>query len=273
MRARRDRVEGTPLDLAAVVKGRGSKVAGVALLCALTISIGGIARAGGGYYMSESTSLLVQEKRGVVLMIHGGGWKGNIGARADILMAAYISGFNGWGYRVFNLAHRPGRYSLIDTIAAVDAINAKFPDRPLCIFGGSSGGHLALMAAIERRKIVDCVIDQAGIPDLVKPDTVSGWQPIHDLAERIWGRKGLEDVSPMQRSKEIKVPVLVIAPDCDQTTSFARQAKFADKLRRGTLLRQYGGEGYNTGHCEITWASVNEGAAAQRAFLDRYAGG
>lgn len=221
--------------------------------------------------MSNNPPLL-GEQRGVVITIHGGGWRGNAGAAADIVMASYIGQFSGWGYRVYNLAHRPGRFSLIDTLAAVEEVRAAHPAEPLCIFGGSSGGHLALMAAIELPGLVDCVIDQAGTPDLVKPDTAPGWDEIHRAAVRIWGRRGIREVSPMQRARELDAPVLVIAPDCDQTTSLARQEKLVRKLRSGQLLRQYGGVGYDTGHCEIGWPSLYETLATDQAFLDQHAG-
>jgi dipeptidyl aminopeptidase/acylaminoacyl peptidase len=243
-----------------------------ALACAVSIAVASPVQAKAGYYMSNNPPLLTAEKRPIVITIHGGGWKGSIGSRADILMSSYIGQFNNWGYRVYNLAHRSGRYSLIDTLDAVQAVANRNPGRPICMFGGSSGGHLSLMAAIELPDLVDCVIDQAGIPDLVKPDTVPGWQPIHETALRIWGAKGIHKVNPMERVREIRAPVLVIAPDCDQTTSLARQEKLVRKLRRGQLLRQYGGEGYDTGHCEITWDSISAGATAERSFLEQTVG-
>ena len=230
-----------------------------------------VAGAGPKYYLSDNPPL-EPVKRGVVITVHGGGWEGNYGAAADTLMAQYVGAYQRWGYRVYNLGHRPRRLSLVDTIDAVERVSRKHPRRPLCLFGGSSGGHLVLMAAIERPELVDCVIDQAGTPDLINPDTAPGWQKIHDAAVKYWGRRGVRQVSPMQRAKELVAPVLVIAPECDFGTSIARQERFVRKLKRGRLLRQYAGPGYNTGHCELTWESILAGVAAQHEFLDRHAG-
>jgi hypothetical protein len=82
-------------------------------------------------------------------------------------------------------------------------------------------------------------------------------------------------VNPIERAREIRDPVLLVAPECDVVVSVARQQKFIGKLRRGKLLVQQAaqpGEGYDTGHCPLTWESVNEGFQAQRDFLDKHAG-
>ena len=223
------------------------------------------------YYLSNNPPI-GPAKPGVVITVHGGGWGGNYGPSADLLMSSYIHAFQSWGYRDYNLAHRPGRLSLVDMIDAVEHVSSANPGKPLCLFGGSSGGHLVLMAAIERPKLVDCVIDQAGIPDLVRPDSTEGWQHIHDLAVDYWGRRHLRDVSPMQHARELKAPVLVIAPDCDFATSVARQQKLVRKLRRGKLFVEHGGVGYDTGHCEVASDSIAAGNAAMHQFLDRHAG-
>jgi dipeptidyl aminopeptidase/acylaminoacyl peptidase len=241
------------------------------LALGLALLVGGVAVAARPYHLSKWPPA-EPAKRGVVITVHGGGWEGNYGAAADQLMGPYIQTYRKWGFRVYNLAHRPGRKSLVDMIDAVERVSRRHPTSPLCLFGGSSGGHLVLMAAAERPKLIDCVINQAGTPDLVNPDSAPGWQHIHDTAVRYWGRANLRDVSPMQNARDIRAPVLVIQPDCDFATTVARQQKFVNKIRRGTLLVQEGGEGFNTGHCELTWESVIAGVQAQHDFFDRYAG-
>jgi dipeptidyl aminopeptidase/acylaminoacyl peptidase len=149
-------------------------------------------------------------------------------------------------------------------------VSRERPGRPLCLFGGSSGGDLVLLAAAELPELVDCVIDQAAIPDLIHPDTTEGWPFIHQRAVDIWGNGGLRDVSPMQRARDIRAPVLVIAPECDRDTSIARQQQFVAKLRRAKLYIQQAGPGYDTGHCEVTWESITGGWNEQQRFLAKY---
>jgi alpha-beta hydrolase superfamily lysophospholipase len=243
------------------------------VLVATLASAVGIATAGPAYHLSDNPPTGAP-KRGVVITVHGGGWK-NYGAAADDLMSLYIDSYTGWGFRVYNLGHRARRKSLVDMLDAVERVSRKNPDRPLCLFGGSSGADLVLIAAAELPKLIDCVIAQGPIPDLVKPDPErDAWQIVHQLAVQVWGRR-IHEVNPMERAREIRDPVLLIAPECDVVVSVGRQQKFVSKLRRGTLLVQQAaapGEGYDTGHCPLTWESVYEGFQAQRDFLERYAG-
>jgi dipeptidyl aminopeptidase/acylaminoacyl peptidase len=210
-----------------------------------------------------------------VITVHGGGWEGNYGSDADVLMSAYITSFQDWGYRVFNLAHRPNRKSVKDMLDAVVRVKDRYPKRPLCLFGGSSGGHLVLMAAIREPDLVDCVIDQGGIPDLIRPDTTPGWVDVREKAAGIWGENGLRAVSPYQHARKIEAPVLVIAPACDQITSVARQQELVDAIGRAQLLVQAAaavpGTGIDTGHCELTYDSVVAEFDEMHAFVDRYA--
>ena len=240
------------------------------IVAAGTLAAGVAVARGGGYYLSNNAPVEPAHK-GVVITVHGGGWK-NYGAEADQVMSLYIDDYTSWGFRVDNLGHRAGRKSLTDTIDAVKRVSRKNPDVPLCLFGGSSGANLVLMADAAEPKLIDCVIAQAPIADLVRPDSVPAWSIVHDLAVSIWGKKHLTDISPMQHAKEIRDPVLLIQPDCDPVTTVARQQKFASKLKRAKLLVQQGGDGYDTGHCPLTWESVYEGFGAQRSFLERFAG-
>lgn len=246
----------------------------VAALGSAAILATGAAGKPAPYYLSDNPPT-GPAKRGIVITVHGGGWEGNYGADADTLMSAYITSFEGWGYRVFNLAHRPGAKSLKDMLDAVERVKNRYPKRPLCLFGGSSGGHLVLMAAIREPKLVDCVIDQGGIADLIRPDTAPGWLGIRDKAAEYWGEKGLRAVSPYQHARKIKAPVLVIAPACDQLTSVARQQELVDAIKRARLLVQPAaapGTGIDTGHCELTYDSVVAEFDAMHAFVDKYAG-
>ena len=109
-----------------------------------------------------------------------------MGSDADTLMSGSVASFQEWGHRVFNLGHRPIARSLKVMLAAVHRVKARYPERRLCLFGCSSGGHLVLMAAIREPELVVCVIARGGIAELLRLDTALGWQGILDKAAELW---------------------------------------------------------------------------------------
>jgi acetyl esterase/lipase len=272
-----------------------------ALLAALALAAvlaGGAQAAEREYYLGFHPPTAA-ERPGNVLMIHGGGWEGDLGADADQVMSTYIADVQSWGYGVYNIGYRSGADSLRDVVDATGLIAKRKSSEPLCLIGGSAGAQLALIAAIRRRSEIDCVIDIGGPPDLVVPDTQPLSSAVVDLATAAFGAKRLERLSPINRVAEIRQPVLVVAPDCDSFTSLARQQAFAAALRRGELFRElqvthnptssnplssllsnlgFGfmfaptDPGVETGHCAVTRASFDAFRAAERGFLDRNLG-
>ncbi len=234
---------------------------------------------------------------GNVLMIHGGGWKGDLGNEADQVMTSYIEDTRAWGYATYNIGYRSGSVSLSDVTDAARRILKKNPDEPLCLVGGSAGGQLALIAAAKLGRDIDCVVDIGGPPDLANPDPAAPQgNVVTELASAAFGSVArLLRLSPINRLDDIRQPVLVVAPDCDYYTSFERQAAFAAALRRGELYRAtklvrnpiaslldrlglgsiFGNFGFSsdsgveTGHCTVSKESFDGFRATERAFLDR----
>jgi pimeloyl-ACP methyl ester carboxylesterase len=246
-------------------------LAAVAVWAALAVAVVAVALGRGGYYLGYHAPE-GPPKRAMIVTIHGGGWKGDLGPAADQVMATFIDDLQSWGYRVYNLGHRPGRQSLADTIATVDRLRRRYPRRPLCVLGGSSGGHLALMAAIERPDDVDCVVDIGAPIDFIRREDRPGWQGIRDRAAEVFGVRNLREVSPIFRARRIRAAVLVVAPECDYYTSPARQAELVGKLRRARLLVLDAGPGYDLGgHCPVTFEAIELMRETERAFLARNA--
>ena len=248
------------------------------------------------YYLSHHAPT-AEPRKGNVLMVHGGGWKGDLGAEADQVMASYIADTRAWGYDTYNVGYRSGETSLADVIDAARRVRKKSPDEPLCIVGGSAGAQLALIAAAKLKRELECVVAIGGPPDLVNPDPAAPHGGlVRELASAAFGSVGrLLRLSPANRVDEIRQPVLVVAPDCDYYTSYERQAAFAGALRRGELYRAtklvrnplssllerlgLGGifgnfgfssdQGVETGHCVVSKESFDGFRATERAFLDR----
>src|SRR5688572_17310480 len=97
-----------------------------------------------GYYLAQHAPT-GPPRDGNVLMIHGGGWKGDLGSEADQVMTSYIEDSRAWGYTTYNIGYRSGSVSLSDVTDAARRILKKNPDEPLCLVGGSAGGQLALI--------------------------------------------------------------------------------------------------------------------------------
>ena len=104
--------------------------------------------------------------RGTVIMIHAGGWAGHDGYAQDQLMKSPGNLFLERGWRVVSIDYNDGTDGLQDVL---DAAGAELARRtgggPLCLYGESSGAHLALVAA-SRLRAIDCVIGLGTPTDL-----------------------------------------------------------------------------------------------------------
>jgi acetyl esterase/lipase len=104
--------------------------------------------------------------RGTVIMVHAGGWAGHDGYAQDQLMTSPGNLFLERGWRVVSLDYNDGTEGLQDVLNAAGAeLARKTGDGPLCIYGESSGAHLALVAA-SRLRAIDCVIGLGTPADL-----------------------------------------------------------------------------------------------------------
>ena len=102
---------------------------------------------------------------GRMLLIHGGGWHGDDPARVLELRARARS-FARQGWLVWNVDYHSGRRSLRDVRRWQDLLAQRHERRPLCDYGRSAGGHLALMLTTRSRP--DCVISEGGPTDLAR---------------------------------------------------------------------------------------------------------
>jgi acetyl esterase/lipase len=104
--------------------------------------------------------------RGTVIMVHAGGWAGHDGFAQDELMKSPGNLFLQRGWRVVSIDYNDGTRGLQDVLDAAGAELARGTgDGPLCIYGESSGAHLALVAA-SRLRAIDCVIGLGTPADL-----------------------------------------------------------------------------------------------------------
>jgi acetyl esterase/lipase len=104
--------------------------------------------------------------RGTVIMVHAGGWAGHDAHAQDQLTKSPGDIFRERGWRVVSIDYDEGADGLQDVLDASGAeLARKTGDGPLCLYGESSGAHLALVAA-SRLRAIDCVIGLGTPTDL-----------------------------------------------------------------------------------------------------------
>lgn len=104
--------------------------------------------------------------RGTIIIVHAGGWAGHDGYAQNELMKYPGDLFLARGWRVVSIDYNEGAAGLQDVLNVAGAELARSTsDGPLCLYGESSGAHLALMAAA-RLRAIDCVIGFGGPTDL-----------------------------------------------------------------------------------------------------------
>ena len=104
--------------------------------------------------------------RGTVIMVHAGGWAGHDAFAQDALAKSPGNIFLERGWRVVSIDYEDGTDGLQDVLNTAGAeLARRTGDGPLCIYGESSGAHLALVAA-SRLRAIDCVIGLGTPTDL-----------------------------------------------------------------------------------------------------------
>jgi acetyl esterase/lipase len=214
--------------------------------------------------------------RGTILLLHGGGWRGDLGAAADELMSATIEALVEWGYDVANLGYRSGGRSLDDAAHAFDLLRRRLgPDEPLCMYGTSAGAQLALITAARRGSAVDCVVSLLGPPDLEdfgsKPNSSRG----EAQARAAFGAANLAEVSPLRNAGRIAAPVLVGATRCDVFIELADQREFVRRLKAAGTDADLGviapGDDVDLEHCVVDGESFDRFQHETRDFLNAVA--
>lgn len=182
----------------------------------------------------------------IVINIHGGGW--NHGVKES--QTGYGSFFKN-GYAVANVEYRlvdvaPAPAAIQDVRCALiyvykHAKELNVDTGKIVVMGGSSGGHLALMAGLlanDKRFDANCpyegeikvaaIIDKYGVTDLVP---LSHWK-----SAKRWLGDGFEDteftksVSPLYYVIPNSPPVIIVHGDNDPTVPYEQSVALHNKL-------------------------------------------
>ncbi|WP_445738238.1 alpha/beta hydrolase fold domain-containing protein [Mariniflexile sp.] len=183
----------------------------------------------------------------IVINIHGGGW--NHGEKES------QSGFGSFfknGYAVANVEYR-----LVDVAPAPAAIEdvrcaliylykhhkeLNIDTRKIVIMGGSSGGHLALMAGLlgnDKRFDSHCpfdgnikvaaIIDKYGVSNLVP---LGNWKSAKNWLGVHYNNKDfIKSVSPVFYVSETSPPTFIVHGDADPTVPYSQSEELYKKLK------------------------------------------
>jgi acetyl esterase/lipase len=158
--------------------------------------------------------------KGVVLVIHGGGWQGGQHRLMDAIEPD-ARRLARWGYLAWSVDYRSGRHSVEDVIDWYRLIRSRYPRQPVCAKGTSAGGHLALMLAVQTR--IPCVIDESGPTDLRRFDfrTVDRFFPT-PRARRAFSPLGYAETNAFSGTE-----ILLAHLRGDELVPFAQSRRFA----------------------------------------------
>lgn len=215
------------------------------------------------------------QPRGIVILVPGSGFSGALAvtARAMRLPPAV---WHEWGLRTRVAAYRGGARGLADVGAVLGAVHRSSPRAPVCLYGESSGGTWALVAAAHDPRLRCVVVAAAPTDQETWAQAKSG--AARRLARRTWPRyfgssrldNALEpyDVWGALRPK---VPVLAFYAEGDPVVPAQQGEIFAraDPDAEIRLLRR-GRQPFV--HSRVAAGSLRRETAEVRRFVLRHAG-
>jgi acetyl esterase/lipase len=224
--------------------------------------------------------------RGTVIMVHAGGWAGHDADAQNTLTKNPGNIFLERGWRVVSIDYEDGTAGLQDVLSTAGAeLARKSTDGPLCIYGESSGAHLALVAASKLRAI-DCVIGLGTPTDLTlyqAESTVSNdgrMKLVSSQISRFFGTT-LAEMAPwnvVTLAPTIHADVLLLHEADDAVVSPLHAARFAAaRPTTQTLELEAGGNPSDHSldfmHGTVSPAGRAAYAAAIGSFADRAVAG
>jgi acetyl esterase/lipase len=166
------------------------------------------------------------EPRGVVMLLHGGGWQPS--DRGFLQQKENAVTLNDEGYATVAVGYAGGATGFTQVKQVYRQARKRYPNLPICVSGISSGGHLGLMLATQEPDLA-CVINLSGPVDLTTlakqdEDADEGYR----AAVAAFGKDALKKYSPIRLADRIKARVLMIVAEDDPVNPVEQ----ADELER-----------------------------------------
>lgn len=219
--------------------------------------------------------------RGTMILVHAGGWAGHDGYAQRELLKNPGDLFLARGWRVVSVDYEEGPAGLQDVLNVAGAeLARRTSDGPLCIYGESAGGHLALMAAA-RLRAIDCVIGVGTPTDLqlyTQEAAVSGDDRVKLVSSQIMRLFGTtpEATAPwnlVALAPSIHADVLFVQEADDELVSPAHSTLFKAARPTTQLVSLEPGDKNNPRsdfmHGTVSDAGRNAYMAGIGAFADR----
>ncbi len=256
-------------------------LSGFAAASVATFAFAGVAHGAGIISPNNQLRWPSGSAKAWIIVIHGGGWKGGADLmEPDLAVARW---FNEQGYGTYTIDYRSGEDSYYDTVAAfqwlAQSLRSSYtkerkPVPPICAWGESAGGHLALMLAGTFPTQVACVISQAGPTDLMTfpsetADGASVLASYDELVVPIFG-SDLSQWSPISFCPNMPRSLLG-ASSADRLVPQAQMTNFAAACRNAKTVLLDGNPAHGPlvawTHADVTKAAADAWTADELAFL------
>lgn len=139
------------------------------------------------------------------------------------------AGYKRWGLEMQD--------DLVDALKGIEEQGIADPKR-VCIMGSSYGGYAALMGGIKQADAFKCVVAYAAVTDLMEllkwaqfSHGFSNIMTSRRIGNVFEDRERLIATSPLNRATEMKLPVLLMHGDYDNTVDFGQGQLMADALK------------------------------------------
>ncbi len=129
----------------------------------------------------------------------------------------WLAGDNKWGHEMQN--------DIDDGMKVLVQKGIADPDK-LAIFGWSYGGYAAFVAATQPDSMYNCVVSGAGVSDLTR---IRGGLNGSRFA-RLFQKPTISGVSPVDLTRNVKVPMLIVHGDYDSTVPVEHSRRFVEGL-------------------------------------------
>jgi predicted alpha/beta-fold hydrolase len=239
------------------------------LAAAAALGACGSGAAGGRTTHTTRTVPRSHHARGMVVLVPGSGFRG-AGEHDARTLSIKPATWRRWGFRTWVAAYGPGRAGPVDVATALAAAHGAAPALPLCIYGESSGGTWALVAAASD-PAVDCVVVGAA------PTDEETWARSRTRIARYFTRNvwpgyfgppsrdnGFEPYDVWQAARP-NIPVLAVYASGDPLVS-PQQGQIFAGLGPDTTLRTLAPGRHYFVHSKVSSTQFARAVAAVRRF-------
>ena len=214
-----------------------------------------------------------------MILVHGGAWRGPDPREQARLLRKPGDLLLRHRWRVVSVDYRRGAQGLRDVVAAIERLRPRHGGAPLCLYGESAGGQLALVAAA-RQPSVDCVI-AAGAPTDFQAyfaSAATGAEPLQrsvaDLIRRIFGAtpEATAPWEPVRLARRIEAEVLLLRAANDPLIPLDQMKRFRAVRPSSRFVELEGGGAHPWVHASLSARGERVLESTVAAFVDRAAG-